>query len=419
MDAKKTNRFSAKNWLKNYRHIQVNMAQESKINQYVCGDLVRQEKSERYTVILLADGIGSGIKAQIAAQMASENLLEMLRLGFSLRTAVGNVVKTMHKARSEDIPFAAFNVAYILPDNSVTLFSYEAPLPILIERKYVYAPKPRYIDIHDEVIAECRFQLREGTSILLMSDGITQAGLGRTSASFSTGFVPHFSSRRFGGPRSEIISWSYPGIIQFIKERLFEQVRPELLPQLLLTKATEVSGGYLEDDATALVLTSRESQIANLLTGPPSDPALDKQLIDEFMQLRGYKFICGSTTADIVARHTGQEVKLNGVPGAFDQPPQYELAGIDLATEGAVVLNQLYNILDEDVEHYNPDSCVSELARLLRSVDVVNIWVGTSLNPGHKSIEFKQLGILSRQRIVELVVGKLKKMNKLVIIRML
>jgi hypothetical protein len=192
-----------------------------------------------------------------------------------------------------------------------------------------------------------------------------------------------------------------------------------MLPQILLAKSTEVSGGYLEDDATALLLTSRTSRIAHLFTGPPADPARDKQIVEEFMQLRGSKIVCGSTTAEIVARHMQKKVKMISLPGPFYQPPQYELEGVDLATEGAVVLNQLYNILDEEIAHYNPQSCVSELARLLRSVDVVNIWMGNSMNPGHKSIEFTQLGILARQRIVELLVNKLKKMNKLVIIRTL
>ena len=67
---------------------------------------------------------------------------------------------------------------------------------------------------------------------------------------------------------------------------------------------------------------------------------------------------------------------------AFHKPPSYEIKGIDYATEGAVTLNQLYNILDEKADKLDPDSSVSNLYRLFHSADTINFIVGTATNPG-------------------------------------
>ena len=111
------------------RYIETSIAQKSKKTGNVCGDYILVERTPEATTTILADGIGTGIKAHIAAVMCASRLMELIRLGFTLREACRKIVDTMHEARTTDIPFAAFSVCRILNSGHATIMSYEIPEP--------------------------------------------------------------------------------------------------------------------------------------------------------------------------------------------------------------------------------------------------------------------------------------------------
>ena len=94
-------------------------------------------------------------------------------------------------------------------------------------------------------------------------------------------------------------------------------------------------------------------------------------------------------------------------PQSLTAPPRFELEGIDLVTEGAVTLNQVYNVIDEPLEKLTEDSGVTELCTFLQLADRVNIFLGGAHNRAHGDISFRQQGILTRDRIVPLIADKL------------
>jgi hypothetical protein len=87
---------------------------------------------------------------------------------------------------------------------------------------------------------------------------------------------------------------------------------------------------------------------------------------------------------------------------------------VDLVTEGAVCLNQLYNILEEDPAHFEERSAVTDLHDLLRVGDRIHIFQGVASNPASESISFRQQGILTRRKIVPLLADRLRGSGKLV-----
>jgi hypothetical protein len=92
------------------------------------------------------------------------------------------------------------------------------------------------------------------------------------------------------------------------------------------------------------------------------------------------------------------------------------LEGIDLVTEGAVTLNQLCHLLDVDAADFDELNPVTEFVDLLRQADRVQFVVGGGANPANDSLGFKQQGILKRQRVVPLLVSKLRDRGKLVLV---
>lgn len=375
------------------KYIEVVIAQSAKRTGNICGDYVIVDRTQEATTAIVADGIGTGIKARVAAVMCASRLLELIRLGFSLREACNKLVDTMHEARTSDIPFSAFSVCRILNNGHATIISYEIPPPILINNRLAaYLPKQHFISMGLEMVGEVSCALEVGDGIVLMSDGVSQAGLG--------------AQYRMG--------WGTQGASDFINGCLAKRNDLKEVPGSVLAKVKDISGATYGDDTTCVVLFCREAKTLNVLTGPPGNKAHDEKVVKEFMALKGLKVVCGSTTAELVARINGVKVGMNEISNAYHKPPSYEIPEIDFATEGAITLNQVYNILEESVDKLDKDSSVSELYKLLHSCDTINFIVGTAANPGHESIIFRQMGIFPRGIIVQLLADKLKRIGKLV-----
>jgi hypothetical protein len=155
----------------------------------------------------------------------------------------------------------------------------------------------------------------------------------------------------------------------------------------------------------------------HVLSGPPKNRKSDARVVREFMQRDGTKVICGSTTMELAARVLGKTVRVEGMLDDRLAPPEYSLDGVELVTEGAITLNQAYNILDEDVRSGEGlEGPVLRLCALLRSADCVHFWLGRTENANHDRFAFKQAGILSRGKIIALIAERLRRMGKLVVV---
>jgi hypothetical protein len=375
------------------KYVETILAQKAKRTGAVSGDYVIVDRTREATTAVLADGIGTGVKARVAAVMYASRLMARIRLGFTLREACGKVIDTMHEARTSDVPFAAFTVCRILNSGHATILSYEIPTPILVDRHLAaYLPKPRSYPLGLEMISETNCSLEYGDGILLVSDGVTQAGLGHTF--------------RMG--------WGLPLVSDFVNGCLIRGISLKVVPEQIVARVKEISGATYGDDTTCLLLLCREAVTVNLLTGPPSKKAMDADIVREFMEMKGARVVCGSTTTEILARHLKIKVEVEDASSDYHRPPSYHIDGIDLATEGAVTLNQVCNILEEREDKLERDSAVSELYRLFHRADTVNFFIGGASNPAHRAIAFKQIGVLPRETVTHLLVEKLRKMGKLV-----
>ncbi len=375
-----------------YVHIELEAAQSSKRPGAPCGDVFVCDRTAAATSVVCADGIGTGVRASIAARMCASRVLELLKLGFSLRKAFSAVVRTMQRNRDPSRPFAAFTLARILNDGTASILGYDAPLPILVGPHHA-APLPvRSVEVESAIVAEADCWLEPGDGLLLMSDGITQAGLG--------------CGLRGG--------WQTEGVARYVSHCLTSGNHPQEIPEMIHKEARRLSprGG---DDCTVLLALCRRGQVVNLLTGPPQDPSRDRQVVRRFLETKGLKIVCGGKTAEVVARVLGKPLGVEQDAPSLTAPPRYEIEGVDLVTEGAITLNQVYNVLGEPLELLTEDSGVTELCTFLQLADRVNLFLGGAQNRAHGDITFRQQGILARQRIVPLIIDKLRAAGKLVV----
>lgn len=376
-----------------YVHIQVEIGQVPK-RALPCGDVVLTERTHSWTSIIVADGIGSGVRANVAAVMTASRLMEMLRRRFSLRDAFHRIVQTMDAWRDPSLPYTCFTVARILNDGEATILSYEMPGAILLGAGPAAELPRRTFTLGPSVIGEAHCRLVGGEGLLLLSDGVTQAGLGN-------------------GLRE---GWGVDGVCDHVHTLLCERVEPMSLPRRIIEQAGRLWGKKTGDDCTAVLAIARPGSVVNIFTGPPATKTHDTTVARRFLAREGWKVICGATTAKIVAEQAGKPLRMEQTPTSILAPPKYEMAGIDVVTEGAVTLNQVYNVIDEDPANHEEHSGVTQLCALLAAADRVNFLVGTAANPANEHIAFRQQGILSRARIVPLLVQRLREQGKLVVV---
>jgi hypothetical protein len=369
------------------------IGQEIKNKKIVCGDSCLCERTFDYTEFVLCDGIGSGVYANIAAISCASRLIELFKAGVSQGAACEMVADSMHRARKEDIPFSAFTAARILHDGQFTVYSYEAPAPICIENGTAGVLKPHFYTAGYEVIGESSGTLGVDDSLVLCSDGATQAGLGH-------GYTFGIGS---------------DGLADFINQCLGRGVTLPELPGKITEMTAAISAGKHEDDTTVAILHCRDAREITMLSGPPSVKSKDRAFVERFMQAPGTRVVCGSTTADILSRELKKEIKLKNAGTSFGSPPEYMMDGVDMITEGAVILNQMYNILGENPDEFAFSSPVERLCALLVKADVINFIVGRSVNDAHTDLVFKQLGIRPRDVTIKLIMQSLKDMGKLVV----
>jgi len=371
------------------------LCQKNKKAYSVCGDYCICERTPTGMIYVLCDGIGSGIYANISAITCANRILELFRGGMSIRIASETVAASMHRAREEEIPFSAFSVAIILPDGQFTVYSYESPNPVLIQNNQAAVLAPRFYTAGFEVIGETSGILEMGDSLLLFSDGVSQAGLG------------HGYGMGIGSD----------GVSDYVNRSHEPDDDIAGLPQRIAEMCKTVSAGNYEDDTTLALLHCREAKELTLLTGPPSKQSLDCHFAIDFMNMPGQKIICGSTTTVVIARELGLEVETLSLGNSFGQPPEYRIEGVDLVTEGAITLNQVYNILDEPAERLSGNSAAERMCLMLRATDVIHFLIGNAANTAHNDLIFKQIGVHVRKSTILHIAESLKNMGKLVIMR--
>lgn len=378
-----------------YRHLDVVCSQSAKRPGEACGDVLRVERTEDYTLIACADGLGSGIRANVAATMALGRLVGLVRGGYSLREAFKRLVLTMNAAREPGLPFAAFTVARFQPSGETTILSYEAPPPVWASYHTASVMRQLRSEIEGAELGEAHCVLEPGEAIVLVSDGITQAGLGA------------------GLP----MGWGAERLALFVRDQKRGGIAWEELPEAVHRQARRLWGSKRGDDCTVCLAACREGRVVRVFTGPPANRAQDDAAVGEFLSGEGAKVVCGATTAQIVARRTGKPLHVRQDSLDTIAPPFYALEGIDLVTEGAVTLNQVFNILEEDAGRYEPNSGVTHLARLLKEADRIEFLVGRAPNLAGGDIAFRQQGILPRATIVPLLAERLQAAGKLVLVR--
>ena len=322
-----------------YLHVEVQMTQTPKRAGEPCGDVVVSERNEAHTTLACVDGVGSGMKARIAARMCASRLCGLLQNGFSLREAFTAVAETMNQWRDPAKPYAAFTVARIRNDGVATSLSYDAPPPLLVSPRQATAAG-RQTTAMGQGPGD-----RDRESVVARRRTVADERWDHAGRASAHSIPPDGATREWLGMCSNAL----------VRGRRCRRCRDSSTPKRSDCGIRPVMTARPRWPIAAPVASSRCSPVL------PSQEQLDGDAVRQFMELPGTKVVCGGTTAEIVARWLGQQVEVSDDAISMVAPPRYDIAGIDLVTEGAVTLNQTYNLFDADVSQLRDRSGVTAL----------------------------------------------------------
>jgi len=349
--------------------IEVDYSQERKQNQMVCGDVFLSQRSEGgdRVISVLADGLGSGIKASVLATLTSAMVARYVTEDMDITHAARTIMETLPVCSERKIAYSTFSIVDMDRSGETRIIEFDNP-PYALLRDAVQVP----VDVEEmtlslasgreAILRSSAFIAQPGDRIAIFSDGVSQAGVGQ---------------------RNTPLGWTAQAATEFLCSSIRD--RPEIsarhLARTLTQRALSMDGFKAKDDISCGVIYLRNPREVLLFTGPPVDKQRDKEMAEMARRFKGRKIICGGTTTTIFAREMNLPVFMDLRDLDPEIPPVSVMEGFDLVTEGAITLAKLVRLLEEEGNpEFLKQTAVTRLASMLLDSDIIHILAGTRIN---------------------------------------
>ncbi len=372
------------------------------INHYgeqLCGDHVDviEQSNENATVIVLADGLGSGVKASILSTLTSKIISTMMAEGLPLEECVATIAATLPVCSVRGVAYSTFTILQIKNNQVAEIIQYDNPKVIVIRDEKNYDYPTTEMNIGGKKILKSVIPLQENDVFVAMSDGCPHAGIG--------------TAYNFGWKRSEIID--------FVEMLVPAGYTAKTLSTMLVDECNRLFDNKPGDDATACIVRIRKREPMNILFGPPSNRDDCDRMMSLFFSKKGKHIICGGTTSSIAAKYLHKPLRASLDFERSDIPPIAELEGVDLVTEGVITVNRVLEYArDHLAENTKYDiwskqrDGASLISRLLfEEATDINFYVGRAINPAHQNPELP-ITFSIKMNLVEELSKCLKQMGK-------
>lgn len=366
--------------------------------EQLCGDHVDVvEPDEGSTVIVLADGLGSGVKASILSTLTSKIISTMVAAGLPLEECVSTIAATLPICSVRGVAYSTFTIIHIKNNQTAELIQYDNPHIVMIRDFNIYDYPKTEMNIGGKRIFKTVIKLQEDDVFVAMSDGCPHAGLGTVY--------------NFG--------WKRDDIAEFMQASVMGGYTAKNLATMLVDECNRLYGGKPGDDATACIVRIRRRVPMNLLFGPPSNRDDCNRMMSLFFSKEGKHIVCGGTTSSIAAKYLNKPLRATLSFERSDIPPIAEIEGVDLVTEGVITINRVVEYAKdylaantEYAEWSMKRDGASLIARLLfEEATDITFFVGRAVNPAHQNPDLP-INFNIKMNLVQDLSECLKKMGK-------
>ena len=367
----------------------------NKAGEELCGDNVQIYSDGENTTVVLADGMGSGVKANILSMLTSKILCTMVANEISIEDCVETILETLPVCKVRGVAYATFTVVHIDTNGKGVMFEFDNPPAIYYHRGRCEDFERKELTVLGKKVYKSNLALEEDDLIVFMSDGVIHAGIGMLL--------------NFG--------WQRPEVMDFLNKSVTPRMTAKAVACMLAGACNDLYMDKPGDDTTVAAVKLRKSLNVAIMVGAPVNKDMDDYCVDKLMSYEGKKAVCGGTTSQIVARHLGTKVETVLDFVDKDIPPIGHIKGIDVTTEGVITLRRLLELAEKynstsdlSPKYYDKKDGASLLANLLfEQATAIHFLVGQSANIAHKGLP---IDITMKLKLVERLADNLRKMGK-------
>lgn len=371
------------------------------INHYgeqLCGDHVDiVEHDEDSYVAVLADGLGSGVKASILSTLTSKIISTLIAEGLTLSDCVETIAQTLPICSVRGVAYSTFTIMHIVKNREIELIQYDNPLTVLIRDGKNYDYPKTELNIGGKKIYRSFIRLQEDDVFIAMSDGCPHAGIGL--------------EYNFGWRREEIID--------FMEAAVAGGYTAKTLSSMLIDEVNSLYGGEPGDDATVCIVKARKRAPVNILFGPPRNRDDCDKMMSLFFSKEGKHIVCGGTTASIASEYLKKPLQTSLKFVSDDVPPVAKIEGVDLVTEGVITVNKVVEYANDVIEEnklyekwsYGQDGASLISRTLFEEATDINFYVGRAVNPAHQNPDLP-INFSIKMNLVEELSKALRMMGK-------
>ena len=359
------------------------------VGEELCGDNVELCERGDYTTVVLADGLGSGVKANILATLTSKILCTMVANDADIEECVETIIQTLPVCKERQLAYSTFSVIHVNKEGKGHLFEFDSHTQDF--------PNRTPLEICGKQVFHTMLELSAGDMVFVMSDGTIHAGIGQIL--------------NFGWQRKEIM--------EHLNKNVNAHMSARAAACLLASACNDLYLDRPGDDTTVAAIRIRPKMEVHIMVGPPVDKEKDKYYVEQFLQGADKRIVCGGTSSQIVARCTGKELKTSFDFPDKDVPPIGFIDGIDLTTEGVITLRRLLDLSHKYVSSkdltpktYSKKDGGSLLANILfEEATHIVFFVGQNVNAAHQGLD---IDITMKLKLVEHLANNLRLMGKMV-----
>lgn len=364
----------------------------------LCGDHVDVvEQGDNSVVVVLADGLGSGVKASILSTLTSKIISTMVAEGMSIEDCVSTIAATLPVCSVRGVAYSTFTLMRVVNNEYIEIIQYDNPKVIMIRDGENYDYNVSEMNIGGKKIYKSKISLKEDDIFVAMSDGCPHAGIG---LAYNMG-------------------WQREDIISFLEPISNVGYTAKTLSTILIDEVFNLYNKMPGDDATACTVRIRKREPVNLLFGPPSNRDDCNRMMSLFFSKEGKHIVCGGTTSTIAAKYLKKPLIPHMDFIDRDIPPIAEIEGVDLVTEGVITINRVVEYAKDylkDNESYTQWSYKKDGASLISKIlfedaTDINFYVGRAVNPAHQNPDLP-INFNIKMNLVTELSNCLKKMGK-------
>lgn len=363
----------------------------------LCGDHVEIIERDEDSIIVLADGLGSGVKASILSTLTSKILSTMMANDIPLEECVSTIAATLPICKVRGLAYSTFTIIHIIDNAVAELIQYDNPHIILIRDCEICEYPENEVIIDNKKIYKSTIKLQENDIFIAMSDGCPHAGIGRVF--------------NFG--------WKREDIAEYMKTFAHVGYTAKTLSTMLVDECNRQYDFKPGDDTTSVVVRIRRRSPVNMLFGPPRNRDDADRMMSLFFSKEGKHIVCGGTTSSIAAQYLGKPLRASLCFERSDIPPMGEIEGVDLVTEGVITVSKVLEYAKDALDKndlyeewsYQHDAASSICRLLFEEATDINFFVGRAVNPAHQNPDLP-INFNIKMNLVDELSACLKKMGK-------